>query len=535
MQSSGTCGWPGGPLSEVTPAVHSSGIGRRRQRRLRTGTRSLDLATLIGGHWRTGVFPRAWLTSVIQPIPKIPRPLSVDDFRSITLANAVYKLLAKYLHGLLLTVLPPLPWYQAGFQPQRGTYDHVLVLRKVLDERWRAGDAVHVLALDIRGAFPNVTWREIAAVLLQRGMPPFLLNRITSLALTDFTSIRCGRTRTGEVRTGRGVKQGCTLALHWVVATAVAQLPRFSLHLDSPDFTPLLLAYADDLLLASTDRQDLEDFLAAFVEAAACVGLDLNFHKCNYLLRVPGAPDPLPRPVILAGREVQQVDRLLYLGALITSRLDRRGVTYHRITKAHRAVAALGATLRRHPLPRSVVLRIYQSCILPSISYAQATSATIMASRSTLRRQAAIMVGALLIHARRAAGRFHPLRLHGVDKTTSSITRAIRASRIRYWAHVRRSDPAGPLQRVLDFDLFPRRKPGRPCHTVVESLNQDLAQLGAPPAGWEALAMDKDGLAAHLRTALLDDVSSNDRSDSDGSDWDGEELELPSESSDEDQ
>lgn len=491
------------------------------------------LSAVIGPAWESGDFPVEWITSVQQPIPKVQRPRTVGDYRTLTLGNVVYKLLAKHLHALLMAALPPIPLYQAGFQAERGTYDHVMLLRRVLDARWWAGDAVHVLALDIRSAFPSTRRRELAAVLLAEGLSPYLLNRVSSLALTDYTSIRWFAARTGVVRTALGVKQGCTLApllftraLHWVIKAAVQGLARFRLDLSAPGFTPLLLAYADDLLVASVDLQDLHDFLEQFIAAAALMGLELNLAKCEYLVRTP-YPEPglqLPRPFNIAGKEVPQVDQLLYLGALITSGLDRRGTAYQRIHKARRAVAALQPLLQRHPLPPRVVARIWCTAILPSISYAHATVATTKATRTTLRRQASVMVASLMALARRDPRR--RARLRGVDKKKGSITRAIRGCRVRYWAHIQRRPPGHPLRRVLDFEVG-RKKQGRPCHRFNESLQEDFERLGPPEAGWAEAALSKTAFAAHVRDALDGDVSSEEELDSSADEWDDDVLDMP--------
>ncbi|KAK3925286.1 Retrovirus-related Pol polyprotein from type-1 retrotransposable element R2 [Frankliniella fusca] len=446
------------------------------------------LAELVLQFWEDGRFPRAWITSVQVPLPKKAWPVGVEDYRTLTLGCVLSKLLARHLYVLLRAILPPLPWYQAGFEPGRSTYDHILLLRKVLDERWQAGDPVYVLALDIKAAFPSVLWRELAEVLLADGVPPFLLNRLVALALSDATSIRWQAGRTREVLTRRGVKQGCplapylfTLALHAVLQCVVAALPRFRLDLDGADFNPLVCTYADDLLVASTRFEDVSRFLDEFAPRALELGLALDFRKC--MERPPGAvdPRPLPRPVQVAGREVQQVAKIVYLGALLTAGLERRGVAYHRVVKAQRAVATLQPLLHCNPLPPMVVSRIYRTTVLASLSYEQSSTATTKATRMTLRRQAGVLTGALMASARRPQRGL--VRLVGEERRKASITRAIRGARVRYWGHILRCPPAHPPPRcVLQFEVG-RKKVGRPCHTFNTALAADLARLPAPAGG----------------------------------------------------
>ncbi|KAK3929163.1 Major yolk protein [Frankliniella fusca] len=123
----------------------------------------------------------------------------------------------------------------------------------------------------------------------------------------------------------------------------------------------------------------------------------------------------------------------------------------------------------------------------------------------TLRRQAGVMTGALMASARRPQRGL--VRLVGEERRKASITRAIRGARVRYWGHILRCPPAHPLRRVLQFEVG-RKKVGRPCHTFNTALAADLARLPAPEGGWEALARDKLRLAAHVRAALEEDVSS---------------------------
>ncbi|KAK3931079.1 Retrovirus-related Pol polyprotein from type-2 retrotransposable element R2DM [Frankliniella fusca] len=240
----------------------------------------VTLEAIIRVHWESGDNPQD-LGHVVD------RPRTTADFRTLPMGSVITKLLAKHLLFLLQECLPRTPWYQAGFQRDRGTYDHIFVVRRVLDERWRAGDRMFLLALDIKGAFPSTLQPELAAILLAEGATPYLVNRVTKIALTDFSSVRWFAARTREVRTVRGVKQGCPLApwlftraLHWAVGVVERRCPRFSLELATPAFAPIVCCYADDLLVVSPRRADLDDFMSEFIPAIAAIGLTLNLTKC---------------------------------------------------------------------------------------------------------------------------------------------------------------------------------------------------------------------------------------------------------------
>ena len=149
--------------------------------------------------WTNNGFPDTWIESVQCPIPKKPRAAGVDEFRLIALCCGAYKLVARHppppapaANG----TAPELDVNQAGFQPGRSTYYHTFVLRRILDEAWRERSTVYILSLYLRRAFPSMSLRAIAEVLMEEGVSPSLVNRVISLALTDRTSIGWGREMT---------------------------------------------------------------------------------------------------------------------------------------------------------------------------------------------------------------------------------------------------------------------------------------------------------------------------------------------------
>ncbi|KAK3907141.1 Transposon TX1 uncharacterized 149 kDa protein [Frankliniella fusca] len=465
-----------------------------------------QLGRLVRRCWAACAFPSQWTTSLQHPIPKVPRPQGVDDYRTLSMCQVVYKLLALHLLAMLQDVIPPVPSYQTGFQAGRSTYHHIFTVRRVLDECWRAGVPVHVLGLDIKAAFPSVQKASVVRALQDAGVPPSLINRVIALALTDRTYVRWGAAATSTVLRGRGVRQGCGVSpylflvvLHWVLQRVTAPLPRFSLDLVRPGLFPLLLGYADDPLVLSDERQDLVAFLGAFRAGLAEVGLALNAHKCEYLVRQPGAAPGAPRVAHLAGLDIPWVDQLVYLGALVTSTLFRQPGIYHRVRKAQRTVAAILPALRAHPLPGSVLRRIHTTVVRPPIAYELSTGSDTQRTRASLRRADGVMRAALEGTAR--PGRPVPV------PPARSITRAVREARVKFRGHIARRPAGHILPRALAFDLH-RRKIGRPCFTFRTSLAADLARLPAPPEGWAALLEQKEALARYLRDVEPDVESS---------------------------
>ena len=471
------------------------------------------LEPCVAAMWRANRFPTLWTESTQCPIPKKARARRVDEFRLIALCCGAYKLLARHLLILLSARLPELDIYQAGFQAGRSTYDNIFILRRILDENWRAGRPLYVLSLDLKQAFPSMSLRAIAEILIEEGIPPYLVNRVIALALTDRTHIRWGRARTATVIRGRGIRQGCpvspwlfTIILHWAIRRISQRFPRLKLGLTAAGLLPALLAYADDLILVVRDLEDAALFVTLLVEELRRLTMELNFNKSELLYREPGAEVVNPLGQVQVGPyQFQQVQRLEYLGALITDGLHRQLIAHHRINRAKRSVAAILPTLHRHPLPPAVIFRVYRTVVLPALSYELATTASTKRARESLRREANILLKAMLASARRP--RVGVPRIARLGRRKGSIVKAVRSARIHFAGHTMRRPEGHVLQRARDLDLR-RRKVGRPCFTFNTSLEEDLSRIPAPEEGWVEVMLDKAQLTKHLKEVMPDCPSS---------------------------
>lgn len=78
---------------------------------------------------------------------------------------------------------------------------------------------------------------------------------------------------------------------------------------------PLILAYADDIILVSGSLNMLETVFKELRSAR----LEINDNKCNILIREPGNEAPIPPNIVLNGVNIQVVTIMKYLGIYITS------------------------------------------------------------------------------------------------------------------------------------------------------------------------------------------------------------------------
>lgn len=275
--------------------------------------------------WSSNLIPASWLNSTQVPIPKIRSPKSVGDFRRLAITNTIYKIYAYLLLLRLQDKIEPLPCYQAGFLPNRSTDDHIFVLRRLAEERWRKGLPTYITSIDLKKAFDLVDIQQVGPILTHYGVPAFLVNRIIAAILQERTSILWSSRRTNTYSKNRGIKQGCPISPYIFVLVMnhaiLRACTRLGIDPDMQSFQlPIILAYADDIILVTNNLSACTSIFRALEEELKLIGLSINENKCSILLRDPsGIELPLQPTVDINGHNIPSVPTMRYLGIYIAS------------------------------------------------------------------------------------------------------------------------------------------------------------------------------------------------------------------------
>lgn len=145
------------------------------------------------------------------------------------------------------------------------------------------------------------------------------LNECTA-CLTEKTTIHWFGQKIQCYKKTRGVKQGCpispllfTIALNAIIETVVEVLENYNINGGSMEL-PLILAYADDLIILSENSMELDRFVNEFVPTAESLGLSLNEDKSLLLIRNPLNTDNQPTQIRLGAFNIQTTNKMKYLG-----------------------------------------------------------------------------------------------------------------------------------------------------------------------------------------------------------------------------
>ena len=122
--------------------------------------------------------------------------------------------------------------------------------------------------------------------------------------------------------------------------------------------------FADDTLLIAGDKESMEKLLHLVEDISGCFGLKLNKDKCVVLIIQGGDP-----PKFTDGTTVKQESGTEYLGSNINTKGDTDEEAIKRIRVARYIWNKLQTFWLHAPLPKKVILEVYNSLIRSKLLY----------------------------------------------------------------------------------------------------------------------------------------------------------------------
>ncbi|RNL64605.1 hypothetical protein D7I40_24535, partial [Citrobacter sp. MH181794] len=174
----------------------------------------------------------------------------------------------------------------------------------------------------------------------------------------------------GSFNIARGVRQGCVISpvLFIIVLDQIIQRTnatarngiQWTLQEKLHD-----LDYADDICLMSHTFSGIQEKLNELATNAESVGLKINIKKTK-LVRIGSSCET---PLMLHGVQVEDVEKLCYLGSLLCKDGGTEADIKSRIDKARQSYIALGNVWRSNHLSTPLKLRLFSSNVKPVLLY----------------------------------------------------------------------------------------------------------------------------------------------------------------------
>lgn len=287
--------------------------------------------------------------------------------------------------------------------------------------------------------------------------------------------------------------------------------PRLNLLELNNDKLPVILAFADDLLIIGTTVDEVEKIIKELKAELGKVGLEINVDKSQIMIREPMSDRNIPKSITIDGEEYKVVNNMRYLGTFLTETLDRPHTTRKRCMQAVNSSKIIVEFIRRYKPDWTLSKLIYKTVISPAITYGLKAAALVRRNRKSINRYELQILKEMLKYSRnRPRGRITVSKL--LDG--KSAVKKVRVMRINYWGHIERRPEGHPL-KVAKKLRYSVKKRGRPAKTWNNSLIEDKNKLiNVTEEQWSELVKDKEKLKK-VAEEIYKTIGSEEESESD--------------------
>ena len=249
------------------------------------------LLKLFNAIFTSGEYPSKWSESFITPLFKSEDQNKPENYRGIAINNSIGKMFNLIMHSRLDNFLLEkniIHKSQIGFSKNSRTSDHIFVLKCLINKYLKAGDKrLYTCFVDFRKAFDKVIHVGIMFKLQSYDISGYFYRILKSMYKNDRLCVKVNNKMTDFFTSRVGVRQGDVLS-PTLFKLFINDLPNIldddsvSVTLDKENIPCLL--YADDLVLISNTKSDLQHKLNLLNDYCAkwCLEVNIKKNKNNY-------------------------------------------------------------------------------------------------------------------------------------------------------------------------------------------------------------------------------------------------------------
>ena len=445
--------------------------------------------------------PDAWLNSAMVLLYKKGDPADLGNYRSITLINLLMKLFMKLLQIRIADAIDQhLRFEQNGFRRGRSTTQHVLALRRLIEETElsKTGE-LYLLFVDFSKAFDTISWSQLWAILRAYRVPDTIIAAIKAAYVSSKAQVRTSDGLSGAFEFFAGVKQGCCLSpllfiivVDFIMRRAFDKISNLGVCVQArkssrfPAQHVTDTGFADDIALVAPSMSSLQQLADAMVAEALHVGLRVNVPKTE--LMAIGASAAVAPTLLIYERPIKVVKDFKFLGAWIRS--SSKDFTVRRAL-AWRAVIALPHIWASPSITNATKRKLFRAVIEPVLLYGSETwTMTASLARRLDGTYTRLLRACLQVTY---LDRWTNVKLYGGLQRVSDV---VNVRRIGFAGHCFRANQ--PVAKTLMYQADGPRRVGRPKMSYVDVL---MAKTGATRGELPRLMADRDEWRIIIRKA----------------------------------
>ena len=218
---------------------------------------------------------------------------AIGNWRPISLLLTIYKLysaiMARRIASWAITT-SAFSDAQKGFLAFDGCAEHNFLLRTLMTDSRRRKHNLALTWLDLRDAFGSVPHYLMLSTMKRLGLSGSVLEVVGDIYSHSTIAVRTGKESfTPAIPQNRGVKQGCPLSpilFNIVLEGLLKYLATSNAGYTLAGHSINSLAYADDICIIASNREDIQSLLDQCKVFAEWADLTFNVRKCGSLCLV---------------------------------------------------------------------------------------------------------------------------------------------------------------------------------------------------------------------------------------------------------
>ncbi|KAK3507828.1 hypothetical protein QTP70_001195 [Hemibagrus guttatus] len=408
------------------------------------------LANLFNRVLESERMPEEWRRSVLAPIFKNKVDVqSCSNYRGIKLMSHTMKLWERVVEARLRKVVE-ICEQQYGFMPRKSTTDAIFALR-ILMEKYRDGQKeLHCVFVDLEKAYDRVPREELWYCMRKSGVAEKYVRVVQDMYERSRTVVRCAVGQTEEFNVEVGLHQGSALS-PFLFAIVMDQLSE-----EVRQESPWTMMFADDIVICSESREQVEENLERWRFALERRGMKVSRSKTEYMCVNEREGSGTVR---LQGEEVKKVQEFKYLGSTVQSNGEYGKEVKKQVQAGWNEWRKVSGVLCDQKISARIKGKVYRTVVRPAMLYGLETV-------SLRKRQESELEVAELKMLRFSLGvtRLDRIRNEYIRGTAhvGRLGDKVREARLRWFGHVQRRESEYIGRRMLDMGLPGRRQRGRP-------------------------------------------------------------------------
>ncbi|KAK3539478.1 hypothetical protein QTP70_008874 [Hemibagrus guttatus] len=345
---------------------------------------------------------------------------------------------------------------QYGFMPRKSTTDAIFALR-ILMEKYRDGQReLHCVFVDLEKAYDRVPREELWYCMRKSGVAEKYVRVVQDMYERSRTVVRCAVGQTEEFKVEVGLHQGSALS-PFLFAMVMDQLSE-----EVRQESPWTMIFADDIVICSESREQVEENLERWRFALERRGMKVSRSKTEYMCVNEREGSGTVR---LQGEEVKKVQEFKYLGSTVQSNGECGKEVKKRVQAGWNGWRKVSGVLCDRKISARIKGKVYRTVVRAAMLYGLETV-------SLRKRQESELEVAELKMLRFSLGvtRLDRIRNEYIRGTAhvGRLGDRVRETRLRWFGHVQRRESEYIGRRMLDMELPGRRQRGRPKRRFVD-------------------------------------------------------------------